>query len=78
VGGEHDGGRPVVIWLVPTEQRLQTILHVWREAWPTGHWMMTTNDRLAADRWLEYRSGTVKERAFFDPPAANRPPPEEF
>jgi len=62
---ERYGGLPIVLWLVPTERRLQAILQAWREVWPGGFWLMTTDDWLADDRWLEYRSGTVRERTLF-------------
>jgi hypothetical protein len=59
------GTFPLVVWITPSEARLQAILQVWRQAWPQGKWLMTTDAWLQGDRWLEYAHGQVRERGLF-------------
>jgi hypothetical protein len=56
---------PLVLWLVPTETRLQSILGAWQQVWPQGRWLMTTDAWLHQNRWLYYSRGTVTERPLY-------------
>ena len=56
---------PVVLWLVPHERRADLVMRAWQEAWPSGKWLITTDERLQQDRWTEYYAGQVRERGLF-------------
>ena len=45
-------------------------MRAWQEAWPSGKWLITTDERLQQDRWTEYNAGTVRERGLFRTPLA--------
>jgi hypothetical protein len=56
------GPFPLPLWLVPDERRLNAILETWRGEWPVGKWLLTTDEWLQHDRWIEYDAGTTRER----------------
>lgn len=64
------GGFPIPLWVVPTERRRDAILHTWQTAWPGGKWLITTDAGVAADHWIEYFAGEVRERRLFEAAAA--------
>ncbi|NCC31604.1 MAG: hypothetical protein EOM24_06195 [Chloroflexia bacterium] len=73
------GRFPLPIWLTPSTRRLEHILNLWRDAWPVGKWIMTTDAWLRDDYWLECDRGLVSERSLFSAPPRLRPTlsPEE-
>ncbi|NCC94638.1 MAG: hypothetical protein EOM10_15440 [Opitutae bacterium] len=73
------GRFPLPIWLCPSPRRLEQILNLWRDAWPVGKWIMTTDAWLRDDYWLECDRGRVTERSLFYAPPHARPllSPEE-
>ena len=56
------GPFPLPLWLVPDERRLIAILETWRREWAVGKWLLTTDEWLQHDRWIEYDGGTTPER----------------
>lgn len=73
------GRFPLPMWLVPSDRRLYQILQLWRQAWPVGKWVMTTDAWLRDDYWLECDRGVVSERSLFYTKPLRRPrlTPEE-
>jgi hypothetical protein len=73
------GRFPLPMWLVPNDRRLYQILQLWREAWPVGKWVMTTDAWLRDDYWLACDRGVVSERSLFYTTPLRRPrlTPEE-
>jgi hypothetical protein len=67
------GRFPLPLWLTPTTNRLAQILQLWRQAWPVGKWLMTTDAWLRDDYWLAYDRGTLTERNLFARPLLHRP-----
>jgi hypothetical protein len=59
------GRFPLPIWLVPDEARLQNVMHTWQREWPVGKWLLTTDDWLGGDYWIEYDNGAIRERGLF-------------
>ncbi len=53
------GTFPTPVWVAPTERRRDSILAAWREAWPEGSWLMTTDEGLQGDHWLHYKHGNI-------------------
>jgi len=50
---ERYGRVPVIVWIAPTERRLQAIHRVWMEAWPGGTWALATAETLSQGRcWI--------------------------
>ncbi len=60
------GQFPIPLWVVPTQQRKTAIMRAWAQAWPTGKWLMATDDEVQQDRWRMYFKGTITERRLFD------------
>ncbi|HEU4327406.1 MAG TPA: replication-relaxation family protein [Roseiflexaceae bacterium] len=56
---------PIPTWVVPTPRRLSDILQWWSGAWPSGRWMMTTDEGLQRDQWIEYQGGRVAAKPLF-------------
>jgi hypothetical protein len=56
---------PLVLWVVPSETRLQSILRAWQEVWPEGRWLMTTDAWLPHNRWLYFSRGKITERPLY-------------
>lgn len=50
----HYGRTPVIVWVAPTERRLEAIHRVWMETWPQGDWALATTDALAQGWCLIY------------------------
>lgn len=67
------GRFPLPMWLVANERRLYQILQLWQQAWPVGKWLMTTDDWLRDDYWLECDRGVVRERSLFYTTPLRRP-----
>jgi hypothetical protein len=67
------GRFPLPLWLTPSTARLTQILQLWRQAWPIGKWLMTTDAWLRDDYWLEYDRGALTERHLFARPLRTRP-----
>lgn len=67
------GRFPLPMWLVPDICRLEQILQLWRQAWPVGKWLMTTDAWLRDDYWLECDRGVVSERSLFYAKPLRRP-----
>jgi hypothetical protein len=66
---------PAPLIIVPSETRLQRWHAGWKERWPYGVWLITTDERLARDEWLEFSSGSERWRTFTDgwkPPASSQ------
>lgn len=59
------GPFPLPIWLVPDEVRLWNVMHTWQREWPVGKWLITTDDWLRGDYWVEYDNGAIRERGLF-------------
>lgn len=59
------GGLPIPVWVVPHARRRDAVMATWRTAWPQGKWLITTDDDLDRDQWLEYHHGVVRERPLF-------------
>lgn len=57
---------PVVLITVPGEARLRRWQAGWRERWPEGKWLITTDAQLAHDEWFEYDGGRERWRSFVD------------
>jgi hypothetical protein len=50
---DHYGRTPIIVWIAPTERRLEAIHRVWREAWPEGNWVLATIGELSGGRcWI--------------------------
>lgn len=64
----HYGRTPTIIWVAPTERRLEAIHRVWWEAWPSGDWVLATIDTLSKGRCLLYQGdrGVMAEVRLFD------------
>lgn len=62
---EHYGQMPTVIWVAPSERRMRRIHETWLDAWPEGHWLMTTIERLESNRVLAYY-GASREMCALD------------
>ncbi|NTV61913.1 MAG: hypothetical protein HGA65_00035 [Oscillochloris sp.] len=60
------GGFPIPLWVVPHERRLDAVMAAWRAHWPQGKWLITTDEALRRDRWLEHYNGSVRERTLFE------------
>jgi hypothetical protein len=67
------GRFPLPLWLTPSTRRLEQILQLWRQAWPVGKWLMTTDSWLHDDYWIEYDRGMVSERSLFARTPQQRP-----
>lgn len=67
------GRFPLPLWLTPSTRRLQQILNLWRQAWPVGKWLLTTDAWLAQDYWIEYDRGAISERRLFSRSGMCRP-----
>jgi hypothetical protein len=67
------GRFPLPLWLTPSTRRLEQILQLWRQAWPVGKWLMTTDNWLHEDYWIEYDRGVVSERSLFARTPQQRP-----
>jgi hypothetical protein len=46
-------------------RRLEQILQLWRQTWPVGKWLLTTDAWLRDDYWIEYDGGVTAERSLF-------------
>lgn len=57
---------PFPIWIVPNERRLRQVNRVWAEHWPRGGWMITTDEWMEQDDWIEYFEGEWQERKLFN------------
>jgi hypothetical protein len=67
------GRFPLPLWLTPSTRRLEQILTLWRQAWPVGKWLLTTDAWLAQDYWIEYDRGALTERRLFSRSGLHRP-----
>jgi hypothetical protein len=54
------------VMVVPTSERLQRWQHVWRQIWPEGTWLITTEADLLRDQWVEFHTGRERLRTFVD------------
>jgi hypothetical protein len=57
---------PVLLITVPTTARLQRWHAGWKERWPNGRWLITTEADLARDQWMEFNTGRERLRTFVD------------
>jgi len=57
---------PVLLITVPTTARLQRWHAGWKERWPAGKWLITTEADLQHDQWLEFHTGRERLRTFAD------------
>ena len=57
---------PMPMWVTPHAQRRDRIQTLWQQAWPDGHWLITTEADLLHDRWLDYQHGRLRERHLFE------------
>jgi Replication-relaxation/Bacterial SH3 domain len=57
--------RPVILWVVPDEARLEAVRQTWMQAWPDGRFMIATVQGVAEDRWLRYDQGRTSQRGLF-------------
>lgn len=57
---------PVLLVTVPSEARLTRWHAGWKERWPYGKWLITTDTRLARDEWFEHDNGAERWRTFVD------------
>ncbi|HSH78646.1 MAG TPA: replication-relaxation family protein [Herpetosiphonaceae bacterium] len=48
------GPLPFTIWVVPNSPRLYAVHEAWERTWPTGTWMLTTEESLSLNKWLVY------------------------
>jgi hypothetical protein len=60
------GTFPTPVWVAPTARRRDSILEAWRDAWPAGHWLMTTDAGLQFDQWLSYDNGHINEQRLLE------------
>jgi hypothetical protein len=67
VWAQRPGAFPLPVWVAPHAQRRDRIQALWQQVWPSGHWLITTEADLHADRWLAYMDGTLHERPLFVP-----------
>jgi hypothetical protein len=59
-------GFPMVLITVPTTARLQRWHAGWKERWPDGAWLITTEASLARDEWFAHDRGQERLRTFVD------------
>jgi hypothetical protein len=57
---------PLLLITVPTTARLQRWHAGWKERWPDGRWLITTEADLARDQWMEFNTGRERLRTFVD------------
>jgi hypothetical protein len=64
---ERYGGMfPMLLITVPTTTRLQRWHTGWKERWPNGAWLITTEASLARDEWFAHDRGQERLRTFVD------------
>jgi len=64
---ERYGGMfPMLVITVPTTARLQRWHAGWKERWPKGSWLITTEANMARDEWFAYHNGQERTRTFVD------------
>lgn len=54
------GPLPLPLWVAPTEERAQAIHAQWRQVWPRGEWYVTSDEGLADNRLLHWKSGSER------------------
>jgi hypothetical protein len=57
---------PLLLITVPNTARLQRWHAGWKERWPDGRWLITTEADLARDQWMEFNTGRERLRTFVD------------
>lgn len=57
---------PMLLITVPTTTRLQRWHAGWKERWPDGAWLITTEASLARNEWVAYHQGQERLRTFVD------------
>lgn len=57
---------PMLLITVPTTARLQRWHAGWKERWPDGAWLITTEAGLARDEWFAHDRGQERLRTFVD------------
>jgi hypothetical protein len=62
----YGGMYPVIVVVVPTDMRRKNWHTGWKERWPTGKWLITTDADLLRDQWLEFNMGRERLRTFVD------------
>ena len=61
---------PVPLLVTTSQRRMERVFDLWRQIWPAGAWLMTTDEGLQADTWQRYNKGHVVERGLFRGPGA--------
>jgi hypothetical protein len=59
------GQRPVILWVVPDEARLQAVWHNWAQTWPEGWFTIATVADVTANCWHWYEQGRTTQRGLF-------------
>ena len=59
------GAFPIPIWIVPDYKRLMDVNACWRQGWSEGTWLITTDELLKNDIWMEYHAGSFAQRNGF-------------
>ena len=62
------GPFPVPLLVTTDQRRLERIFGFWRDYWPAGTWLMTTEAGLQDDTWQVYHQGVGGTCALFDAP----------
>lgn len=65
-----NGFFPVPLIVTPSHARMERIYDLWRQIWPRGSWLMTTDAGLQADHWQLYHNGQECVRGLFHTPLA--------
>jgi len=83
---QQHGPLPVPLWVAPTKERALAIHREWKRAWPTGEWLVTSDEGLERNellKWKEQRERTISFSFGMQqsaPPAeaaSSRPTPQE-